>query len=141
MFKRHDEVTNVRAVDLDRELWLMLLGYPLDAISFSAIAKSIFNFALLKHVHESEVLARVVLKAVLHDERKIPPDVVVSTGFGTQARSFTIPVYVLSKHEIVQVEDEQPVPPHGLAHPLPHPAPGWLGPIGGQSQAQQQADE
>lgn len=39
------------------------------------------------------------------------------------------------------MEDEQPVPPHGLAHSLPHLAPGWLGPIGGQPQVQQHADE
>lgn len=69
MFGCHDEVTNVRALDLDREVWLMLLCYPLDNRPFSSITKAISNFSLLKHVHESVVQSRVIVKAVLHDER------------------------------------------------------------------------
>lgn len=41
---------------------------------------------------------------------------------------------------MVEVEDEQPVPPHGLAHALPHPTQRWLGPIGA-ARAPQQAEE
>lgn len=44
-FERHDEVANVHSVDIDREVWLMLLCYPLDARSPASIAKSISSFA------------------------------------------------------------------------------------------------
>lgn len=89
---------------------------------------------MLKHVHKSGVLSRVILKVVVHDDRRIPPDVVVSTGFGCSTKSFTIPVYVLSRQNLVQVKDEQPVPANGLAHPLPPQNPRWMGPLGGPPQ-------
>lgn len=76
-FDRHDEVRNVRSVDVDIEVWLMLVWYPLDARSHSSIAKAISSFALLKCVQESNVLARVIVKAVVPEEARIPPDVLV----------------------------------------------------------------
>lgn len=75
----------------------MLLCYPLEAHSFSAIAKSISSFALLMHAHEPEVFARVIVKAVLHNDRQIPPDVVVSIGFGRHTKTWMVPVYILSR--------------------------------------------
>lgn len=141
MFERHDEVVNVRALDLDREVWLMLLCYPLDARSFSCIARAISNFAVLNHVHESVIQARVIVQAVLHDERRIPPDVVVSTGTGPRTESFTVPVYVLSSQNAVAIEDEQPIPPQGPPHPIPPPAPRWIGTVGNVPQGHMQAEE
>ncbi|GJN24108.1 hypothetical protein PR202_gb11826 [Eleusine coracana subsp. coracana] len=130
MFQRHDEMDNARSLDIDREVWLILVGYPLDARSHSTIAKSIASFALLKHVHESEVLARVIAKAVLHDDRRIPPDVVISTGSGPHTRSWTVPVYLLSRQDEIQVADEEGMPQDGIAHPMPPYAPRWMGPVG-----------
>lgn len=87
------------------------------------------------------MLSLVIVKAVLHDDKRIPPDVVVSSGFGPRTKSFTAPVYVLSRKDMVVVEDEQPVPPIGLAHPLPPEAPRWMGPIGNVPQVSSQAEE
>lgn len=142
MFERHDEVTNARSVDIDREVWLMLLWFSIDARSHASIAKSISSFALLKHVHESGVLSRFIVKVVVHDDRRIPPDVVVSTGFGRGTKSCTILVYVLSRQNLVQVEDEQPVSANGLAHPLTPQNPRWTGPLGDPPQGNMpQAEE
>lgn len=127
-FERHDEVANATSVDIDREVWLMLLCYPLDCRSFGAVAKSIGSFALLQHIHEPDVPARVIVKAVVHDHCRIPPHVVVSTGCGRATKSWTVPIYVLSSQDLVIPPDEAPVPPHGLPHPIPPPAPRWLGP-------------
>lgn len=99
--------------------------YPLYCHSFAAVAKSLSRFALLKHIHEPEVLARLIVKVVLHDDRRIPPDVVVSMGAGPGTKSWTVPVYVLSRQDIVIPQDKQPIPPNGLAHPIPPEAPGW----------------
>jgi hypothetical protein len=38
-FVKHDEGDNAREYDIDREVWLLVLGYPLDARSTSTIAK------------------------------------------------------------------------------------------------------
>jgi hypothetical protein len=79
-FAKHDEAENAREYDLDHEVWLMLLGYPLYARSTSAIAKAVFGFGMLRHVHESEVMARVVIKACMNAESQVPPSVVVCVG-------------------------------------------------------------
>jgi hypothetical protein len=56
-----------------RDVWLMLLGYPLDARSTSAIAKSIASFALLRHVHELDVMSRIIIKVSMNAEKQVPP--------------------------------------------------------------------
>lgn len=126
-FLPHDEVVNVSGVDVDTEVWLMLMCYLLDCRSFAAVAKSISSFALLKHIHEPEMLARLIVKAVLHDDSRIPPNVVVSLGARLGTKSWTCPVYVLSRQDIVVPQYEQLVPPNGLAHPIPPEASGWPG--------------
>lgn len=40
-FQKHDQAANASSVDVDREVWLMLLCFPLDCRSFSVIARSI----------------------------------------------------------------------------------------------------
>lgn len=81
-------------------------------------------------MHEPEVMARLVVKVVLHDEHRIPPDVVVSPGYGRGSKSWMVPIYVLSRRDLVIPPDEQLVPPHGVSHPLPPHAPRWMGPMG-----------
>lgn len=129
-FSKHDAGDNTSMHDLDQEAWLMLLSYPLDACSFKAIAKSICSFADLKHVHESNILARVVVKVVLHDRRRIPPEVVVTAGDPPRAKSWMVPVFVLSASNILELGDEDPLPAVGISHPLPPYAPRWIGPHG-----------
>jgi hypothetical protein len=40
-FVKHDDRENATEYDMDREVWLMLLGYPIDARSTPAIAKAV----------------------------------------------------------------------------------------------------
>lgn len=105
-FERHDKVINVSSVDVDREVWLMLLCYPLDCRSFAMIAKSIGSFALLKHVHEADVQARVIVKAMLHDDCHIPPHIVVSSGHGRGTKTWTVRVFVLSLQDLYMPPNE-----------------------------------
>lgn len=135
-FEKDDEAINVTAVDIDREVWLMLVRYPLDCRSFAAIARSLSSFALLKSIHEPEILSRVLVKVVVHDDHIIPPDVVVLAGVGRGTKSRTVPIYLLSRTDILVMPDEQPVPVDGLSHPVPPPAPRWMGPIGNWPNAQ-----
>jgi hypothetical protein len=65
-----------------------MLGYPLDARSTSAIAKSISGFAMLRHVDESEVMSRIVIKVCMNAESQVPPSVAErSSGGSTPRRS------------------------------------------------------
>jgi hypothetical protein len=46
-FVKHDEGVNAHTHPADREAWVMLLNYPLDAKSNALLAKSIAGFGLL----------------------------------------------------------------------------------------------
>lgn len=76
----------------------------------------------------------MIVKVVLHDDRQVPPDV-LSMGSGQNAKIWTVPVYILSRQDMIIAPDEQPIPPNVLAHPVPPEAPRWMGPIGEPPQA------
>lgn len=92
------------------------------------------HFALLNHIHD-EVMARLVVKVVLHDKHRIPPDVVISTGYGRGTKSWIVVIYVLSCKDLVVPPYEQPIPPHGLALYLPPNAPRQMDPVGDVARA------
>ncbi|KAF8714080.1 hypothetical protein HU200_028079 [Digitaria exilis] len=128
-FIKHDEGDHVRLHDLDREVWVMLMLFPNDARNNTALSKAVAGFGLLRYWYDSTNNARVVCKILLHDEAKIPDDVVVSVGLEPRVRTWTCPVYVL-KRKGVQIpgdEDVFPPPDGGLAHPFPPPPPRWMG--------------
>jgi hypothetical protein len=60
-FIKHDDGENAHEYDMDREVWLPLLGHPLDARSTSAVTKSVSSFVMLPYVHESNVLSWIVI--------------------------------------------------------------------------------
>jgi hypothetical protein len=126
-FAKHDEAENAREYDLDHEVWLMLLGYLLYARSTSAIAKAVFGFGMLRHVHESEVMARVVIKACMNAESQVPPSVAVCVGEGPWICTWTILVFILSTSSTTTLAHEDEFCPFHLLHPLPPQAPHWMG--------------
>lgn len=69
------------------------------------------GFGLLRYWYDSTTLARVVCKIHLHDEAKIPDDVVVSVGIEPKVRSLTCPVVVLKRKGIHVPADEDVPPP------------------------------
>jgi hypothetical protein len=103
-FVKRDKGINAREYDLDREVWLMLLEYPLDARSTLTIAIS--GFAMLYHIHESEEMSRIVIKACLNSENLVPPSVVVGVGEGPRVKTWTVLVYGLSASNVGVMGDE-----------------------------------
>lgn len=84
---------------------------------------------MLRYWYDSTNNARVVCKIHLHDEAKIPDDVVVSMDLEPRVRTWTCPVYV-SKRKGVQIPgDEDVFPPAdgGLADPFTPPPQGLMG--------------
>ncbi|CAN6305432.1 unnamed protein product [Urochloa humidicola] len=126
-FIKHDEGDNARAIDMDREVWLMLLCYPNDFRDDSEIDKAIAGFAILKHIHRSSNASRVVIKALVNKEDDIPDDIVVSPGDSPRAPSWTVPIFLLHAEDLAVVGDEDALPPEGPLHPKPAPAPRWMG--------------
>ena len=46
---KHDEAENARAFDLDREAWVMLVGFLEDLRNGAIIAKVVSTFGILVH--------------------------------------------------------------------------------------------
>ena len=44
---KHDEGDNARSFDLDRETWIMLVGFPEDMKNGIVIAKAVSGFGIL----------------------------------------------------------------------------------------------
>jgi hypothetical protein len=120
-FVKHDEGDNASTYDLDREVWLLLLDYPLDARTTSVVAKSVSSFALLYHVHESDglSLSHVIIKVSMSSKSMVPHLIAIGVGDGVKIKTWTVPVYVLSASSIPEMGDEDSFPPAGYLHPLP----------------------
>jgi hypothetical protein len=126
-FVKHDEGDNARAFEMDREVWLLLLGYPLDARSTSAIVKAVSSFALLRHIHESNVKSRVIVKVSMNSESQVPSTITVGVGDGSKIRGWTVPVFILFASSSAELGDEDAYHTEGPLHPLPPHAARWLG--------------
>jgi hypothetical protein len=92
----------------------------------SLISKAICGWAKLLYVHESLIVARIIVKVLVNNEQDIPDDFVVTVGEAPRVRSFNVPVYILTPTDVVDGGDEQLTPENSPAHPLPHPAPRWM---------------
>lgn len=124
-FIKHDEGVHVRERPLDQEVWLMMMLFPNDARNNTAIAKALAGIGLLRYWYDSTNNARVVCEVHLHDESHIADDVVVSVGIHPRVRTWTCPIYLLKRHDIINLGDEDGFPhaDGGLAHPFPPPPP------------------
>nr|CAB3484103.1 unnamed protein product [Digitaria exilis] len=76
-FIKHDEGLHVREHPLDREVWLMMMLFPNDARTNSAIAKAVAGFGLLRYWYDSTNNARVICKVHQNDDARIPDDVLM----------------------------------------------------------------
>lgn len=46
-FVKHDEAENARSFDLDREAWVLIVGFPKDLHTSQIIAKSVSTFGIM----------------------------------------------------------------------------------------------
>ena len=99
-FVKHDEAKNARSFELDREAWVLLLGFLEDLCTSQIIAKSVSTFGIMVNWDDYASLARVVVKVYLNDDRKILDLVKVNAGLPTKGRSWTVPCYVLKKNNV-----------------------------------------
>lgn len=128
-FTKHDEGVHVREHDMDREVWIMLMLFPNDSRNNSALAKAVVGFGLVRYWYDTTNNSRVVVKVFLHDEARIPDDVVVSAGIEPRVSSWTCHVVILKRKNFAINGDEDLFPPAdgGVAHPVPPQPPRWMG--------------
>lgn len=105
-FVKHD-VENARSFELDREAWVLMVGFPEDLRTSQIIAKSVSTFGIMVNWDDYASLARVVVKVYLSDDRKIPDSVKVNAGVPTKGKSWTVPCYVLKKSNVLNLPDEE----------------------------------
>lgn len=106
------EASNTRAIDMDREAWIMLLGYSNDYHDDLEIDKAISGFGILKHIHRSSNVACVVVKVLVNREDDIPDDIVVSPGYYPHAQSWTMLIFILHAQVVSVFADEEALSPH-----------------------------
>lgn len=124
---RHDEGENARSYDLDREAWVMLLGFPEDLKNSADIAKVVSCFGIMMHWHEPENLARVVVKVYLNNDAKLPESVKVNAGVPPKGKSWTVPCYILKRHGVPELQDEEAFVTTSPLHPRPPEYQRWMG--------------
>lgn len=125
---KHDKAENPGSFDLDREAWVMLVGLPEDLRNAPLIAKAVSSFGIMVHWHNFGNLARVVVKVYHDDDAKIPDSVKVNAGLPPKGRSYMVPVFVLIKRSVPEMQDEEGFVTEGPFHPMPPQAPRWTGP-------------
>lgn len=126
---KHDEAENARSFDLDREAWVLLVGFLEDLKDSIGIAKAVSGFGILVHWLEPDNLARVVAKVYLNNDAKIPNSVKVNAGLPQKGRSWTVPCYILKRQQVSELQDEEAYVTVGPLHPQPPQPPRWMGPV------------
>jgi hypothetical protein len=116
---KRDESDNSRSFNLDREAWVMLVGFPEDLKNYANIAKAIAGFGMLVYWHEPDNLARVVAKVYLNDDSKIPGSVKANAGLPPHGKSWTVPCYVLKQRVVPSRQPEEAYVTTGPLHPIP----------------------
>lgn len=111
---KQDQAENAHSFDLDREAWVMLVGFPEDLKDSAGIAKAVSGFGILVHWHEPDNLARVVAKVYLNDDAKIPDSVKVNAGLPQKGRSWTVPCFIYSEEEAAEPVPLAINPPAGF---------------------------
>uniref|UniRef100_K3ZND4 Uncharacterized protein n=1 Tax=Setaria italica TaxID=4555 RepID=K3ZND4_SETIT len=110
-FAKHDEGKNARFQNIDKEVWVMLMIFPLDAKNNTTIAKAVVGFGLLHYWHDTNNIAIVVAKVNLNDGAKIPHGVLVSARVPSLVHSWMCLVFVLKHKGVTMLPDEDPIPP------------------------------
>jgi hypothetical protein len=84
-FAKHNEVRNWRALNFNRECYLMLLGFPLDYWDTEIIRNALPPFShLIIWENNRSYCTRLLVKARVTDLQDVPHFIVISEGEGFQ---------------------------------------------------------
>jgi hypothetical protein len=132
-FVDHNRGRNWRAVNFNRECWLMLLGYLPDYREDEFIVNTISSFGrVISWVDDERHLSRLLVRARVIDLESVPQFLVMTEGEGFQGESWTIQCEILHGELLGGLpQDEDPAPGPGAfppGGPFDHFGFGQIGP-------------
>jgi hypothetical protein len=90
-FRKHNEGRNWRQIEYNREVWLMLLGFPLDYLSQESIQHAIASFEkMLMWEEDKSNQNRLLVKECVTNLGDIPKHIVMSESDGFEGETWTI---------------------------------------------------
>ncbi|KAK1610590.1 hypothetical protein QYE76_034263 [Lolium multiflorum] len=122
-FVKHDEGINWRGVTFNRDVWLLLVGPPLDHMKTEDLNACFSDIgSLLLWERDPNRKGRVLVKVRVTDLQDIPRSIRMTESSRPDAESWTFLVEVL-QHNLLGggPPDEDPLPDEGVD---PHPMPG-----------------
>jgi hypothetical protein len=96
IFEKHNQGMNWREITLNREVWLLLSGYPFDRRSIQEINIAISKFG--KFVMWDRVCstrANLMVKVKVKELRDVPASILFGDGDGFYSGSLIVPVVIL----------------------------------------------
>jgi hypothetical protein len=95
-FVDHNRGHNWRAVNFNRECWLLLLGYLPEFREDPFVVNTISSFGrVISWVDDEHHLARILVHACVIDYESVPQFLVITDGEGFQGESWTVQCEVL----------------------------------------------
>ncbi|XBI96381.1 hypothetical protein VPH35_032670 [Triticum aestivum] len=120
IFQKHTQGLNWRKFHLDREVWLLLVGFPADLRCIHELANSVRSFGKMcvwDRVKSSD--AAVLIKVYVDALKEIPASIVVSSD-KKEGESWTCPVIIIHDSPVGEgPPEEDPIPVDGNPHPRP----------------------
>jgi hypothetical protein len=126
-FCKHDEGTNWRAANFNRDAWVLIVGPPLDHMNTEDLNACFHDIGtLILWERDPNKKGRVVAKVRVTDLAEIPKSIRFTEGNRPESESWTFSVEVL-QHNLLGggPPDEDPLPGDGVD---PHPMPADLAP-------------
>ena len=115
---------NWRRLTLNREVWILLCGFPFDKRSIGEVNEAVSKFG--KFIMWDRVRStrpNLMVQVRVKELSDIPASIVFGEGDDFQTGSLTVPVVILQQAILgVFPPDEDPVPPFGNPHPIPNQA-------------------
>jgi hypothetical protein len=95
---RHNQGRNWRAMNFNRDCWLMLLGFPLDHWNNVSIQSAIASFGkVVIWENDRTNLARLLVRAQVTDLQDVPHFIVLSESEGFLGHSWTVQCKILEQ--------------------------------------------
>ncbi|XP_073360397.1 uncharacterized protein [Aegilops tauschii subsp. strangulata] len=119
IFEKHNQGLNWRKLNLSKEVWILLCGFPLDHRSIHEINNAVCKFGkFVMWDRNKSYRANLMVKFIMEELRDIPASIVI--GEGDDSATLSVPVVILQDTALGrEAPDEDPIPPYGNPHPVP----------------------
>ena len=110
IFEKHNQGMNWRRLELSREVWLLLCGFPLDRKRIHEISNAVNKFGkFVMWDRNKSTRANQMVKVKVEELRDIPASIVI--GEGDDTATLFVPVVMLQDTMLGTVApDENPIP-------------------------------